>query len=342
MKKSAINLRTKDESSNAPISGKIFSAGIKLRTIFMGTSEFAEEILKTMVNAGYNIISVYTQPDKKAGRDQEIKSSAVKMFSEKNKIAVFQPEKLDSIVEKEIANQNPDIIILAAYGKIIPKSILSLPGFGALNIHTSLLPKYRGPSPIQNVLLNGEIETGVTIIRMDEKIDTGEIISQRAVGVGPDETASELSEKLAKVAAQLLLETFPLWVKRKINAQKQDNTKATLCQLIEKSDGKIIWADSAESIYNRYRAFTPWPGIFTFWEKGDSTKRIKLNKISLLKTNPETKHHIGEVFQLGEKIGVQTCQGVILLEEIQLEGKTGLKVDEFMNGYPDFAGSILK
>ncbi|HEX7586556.1 MAG TPA: methionyl-tRNA formyltransferase [Patescibacteria group bacterium] len=308
----------------------------------MGTSEFAAEILESLANGGYNIISVYTQPDKKVGRDQEVKSSAVKIFSEKNKIAVFQPEKLDSVAEKEIADQKPDIIILAAYGKIIPKSMLSIPGFGALNIHTSLLPRYRGPSPIQNVLLNGEKETGITIILMDEKIDTGEIISQKAVEIGKDENASELSEKLSKIAAQLLLETLPLWVERKITLQKQDDSKATLCQLIEKSDGKIIWADSAESIYNRYRAFTPWPGIFTFWEKGDSIKRIKLNKISLLKINPETKHHAGEVFQLGEKIGVQASQGVILLEEIQLEGKSSLRVDEFMNGYSDFAGSILK
>jgi len=317
-------------------------SAIKLRTIFMGTSEFAAEILESLVNAGYNIISVYTQPDKKAGRDQEVKSSAVKIFSEKNNIIVFQPEKLDSAAVREIANQKPDLIILAAYGKIIPKSILDTPGFGALNIHTSLLPKYRGPSPIQNALLNGEKETGLTIILMDEKIDTGAIISQKAVEIDKNENASELSKKLAKAAADLLLETLPLWVERKIVPEKQDDSMATLCQLIEKSDGKIIWSDDAESIYNRYRAFTPWPGVFTFWEKEDSLKRIKLNQIGLMKTNPEAKHHAGEVFQLGEKFGVQTGMGVILIEEIQLEGKASIKIDEFINGYSDFVGSILK
>jgi methionyl-tRNA formyltransferase len=317
-------------------------SAIKLRTIFMGTSEFAAEILESLVNAGYNIISVYTQLDKKAGRDQEVKSSAVKIFSEKNKIKVYQPEKLDSVTEKEIADQKPDIIILAAYGKIIPKSILDIPGFGALNIHTSLLPKYRGPSPIQNALLNGEKETGVTIIMMDEKIDTGDILSQEQAEIGKDENTAELSKKLAVTASKLLLETLPLWVEKKIKPQKQDNSKATLCQLIEKSDGKISWSDDAESIYNRYRAFTPWPGIFTFWEKEDSLKRLKLNKIGLMKTNPEIKHHVGEVFQLGDKIGIQAGMGVIIIEEVQLEGKSGVKIDEFINGYSNFPGSVLK
>jgi len=317
-------------------------SAIKLRTIFMGTSEFAAEILEALVNAGYNIVSVYTQPDKKAGRDQEVKSSAVKIFSEKNKINVHQPEKLDGATVKEIADQRPDIIILAAYGKIIPKTILDIPGFGALNIHTSLLPKYRGPSPIQNSLLNGEKETGVTVILMDEKIDTGDILSHKPTEIGKDENAAELSKKLAKVASELLLETLPRWVERKITPQKQDDSKATLCQLIEKADGKIVWSDDAESIYNRYRAFTPWPGIFTFWEKGDSLKRLKLNKIGLMKINPEIKHHAGEVFQLGEKIGVQAGTGVIILDEIQLEGKSSVSIDEFVNGYPDFLGSALK
>lgn len=315
---------------------------IKLRTIFMGTSEFAVEILEALVNTEYNIVSVYTQPDKKSGRDQEVKSSAVKIFSEKNKIPVFQPDKFDSATIEEIKLQKPDMIILAAYGKIIPASILKIPGFGVLNAHASLLPKYRGPSPIQNALLNGEKETGVTIMLIDEHIDTGDILGQKATAIDKNETASELTKKLAKVSSKFLIEILPQWIERKIIPKKQDDSLATLCQLIKKSDGKIIWSDDAESIHNRCRAFNPWPGIFCFWEKDDSLKRIKLNKISLLKSGPESKHAIGEALQLGENVGIQTALGVILLEEIQLEGKPNMKIEEFLNGYPDFIGSVLK
>jgi len=305
-------------------------SAVKLRTIFLGTSEFAAELLESLVTNGYNIVSAYTQPDRKAGRDQDLKTSAVKNFCEKNKIKIYQPEKLDAAAKKEIEDQKPDLIILAAYGKIIPKSILDMPGFGSLNIHTSLLPKYRGPSPIQNAILNGETETGVTIILMDEKIDTGKILSQKTVAIEKDENAVELSKKMALAASELLAETLPLWAERKITPREQDDAKATICQLIEKSDGKLVWSDDAESIYNRYRAFTPWPGIFGFWEKDDSLKRIKLNKISLLKTSPKTKYHAGEIFQLGEDIGVHTGKSVVLLTEVQREGKESVKLGQYI------------
>jgi methionyl-tRNA formyltransferase len=160
--------------------------------------------------------------------------------------------------------------------------------------------------------------------------------------IDKDETTSELSRKLAKASSELLLETIPLWIEHKIEPQKQDDSLATLCQLIERSDGKIVWTDDAGAIYNRYRAFSPWPGIYTFWEYDDVLKRIKLNKLSYFQNNPETKHHIGEVFQVGEKIGVQTSLGVIILEEVQSEGKTNVNIIDFINGYPNFIGSILK
>ncbi|PJA86626.1 MAG: methionyl-tRNA formyltransferase [Candidatus Moranbacteria bacterium CG_4_9_14_3_um_filter_42_9] len=342
MPKQAINHRTKNDFSNSRARGEYFGAGVKLRTIFMGTSEFAAHILESLISADYSIVSVYTQPDKKAGRDQEIRKSAIKILAEKNKLPVFQPAKFTDSVIEELKKQKPDLIILAAYGKIIPASILCLPGFGALNVHASLLPKYRGPSPIQNALLNGETETGVTIMLMDEKIDTGEILSQKSVMIDKHENSAELSLKMSKVAAPLLLETLPLWVERKIQPQKQDDSQATLCQLIEKSDGKIIWSDEAKNIYNLFRAFTPWPGIFTYWQGENGPRRIKLNKISFLEKNPETKHHVGEVFQIGEKIGIQCNYGVIILEEIQLEGKVNMKSEDFINGYQNFVGSILK
>jgi len=206
----------------------------------------------------------------------------------------------------------------------------------------SLLPKYRGPSPIQNALLSGEKETGVTIMFMDEGVDTGDIIVQEKTIIEPEDTTATLMQKMSVVGSQLLLKTIPLLIEGKIEKTPQDNTQATLCQLIERSDGKIFWTDSAENIYNRYRALTPWPGIFTFWKNGSEVIRLKLNSIGLQKINPIEKHQTGEVFELGSDIGVQTENGIIILKELQLEGKKVTDAKSFINGYPNFIGSILQ
>jgi methionyl-tRNA formyltransferase len=315
---------------------------IKIRTVFMGTSEFSESVLSSLLENQYNIVSVYTRPDKKVGRKQEIQKSPVKIIAEKNNLPIFEPKKFDEAVISELKKQKPDLIVVVAYGKILPKAVLEIPGFGAINIHASLLPKYRGPSPIQNSILNGEEKTGTTIMLMDKDVDTGDILSQQETAIGKNETSFDLFKRLSRISAELLLKTVPLWVERKISPTKQDGAKATLCQLIEREDGKIQWTDEAESIYNRWRAFFPWPGIYTFWEHNGVLKRIKLNKIDRLKNNPEVKHHIGEVFQIGDKFGVQTVSGIVTLEEVQLEGKDNLLIDDFINGYPNFIGSILK
>lgn len=315
---------------------------IKLRVVFMGTSFFAERILTALLAAEYNIISVYTQADKKVGREQKLQKSAVKITAEKNKISVFSPVKFEETEINKLAGQKPDLIIVAAYGKILPKAVLNLPGFGAINIHASLLPDYRGPSPIQNAILDGEKETGTTIMLMNEGIDTGDILNQEKINIAPDETSAELTEKLADLSSKLLLETVPLWVKRKIEPKPQDNSKATLCQLIERSDGKVFWANSAAVIYNQYRAFFSWPGVFTFWERNNFNTRVKLNKIALAEKNISEKHRIGEVFKMENEIAVQAENGAIILKEIQPEGKNNMKIADFINGNPDFIGSVLK
>lgn len=313
----------------------------KLRVIFMGTPAFAEHILSSLIQEKYNIISVYTQPDKKIGRKQNIQKSPVKITAEKNSITVFTPVKFDGDVIQEIKSQNPDILIVAAYGKILPKTILEIPRFGALNVHASLLPKYRGASPIQNAILKGEKETGITIMLMDEGVDTGDILAQSSIAIHKDETSFELSKKIAIASAKLLSDTIYRWIDKKINPKKQNDSEATFCQLIERQDGEIDWNDKAESIYNRYRAFYPWPGIFTLWKRNNSMLRLKLNKIYILTDNPEVKHSAGKVLQIGEKIGIQTRAGIIILEDIQLEGKASIQIKEFLNGYPDFLGTVL-
>ncbi|MCX6761873.1 MAG: methionyl-tRNA formyltransferase [Candidatus Moranbacteria bacterium] len=315
---------------------------IKLRVVFMGTSSFADTILTALIAEKYNLISVYTQADKKVGRDQALQKTAVKITAENSKIPVFSPAKFREAEIAELKNQKPDLLIVAAYGKILPKAVLDLPGFGAINIHASLLPRYRGPSPIQNALLDSEKETGVTIMLMDAGIDTGAILSQKKTKIEPDETNVELSQKLARLSVPLLLETITLWVERKITPQEQSNETATLCQLIERSDGKVIWLDDARSIYDQYRAFYSWPGIFTYWQRNGSNLRLKINKLSLGNTTSQGEYSMGEVFQSGEKIAVQTGAGTVFLEEVQLEGKNNLKIADFINGNPSFIGSVLK
>lgn len=315
---------------------------IKLRIVFMGTPSFAKEILSSLLKEKYNVLAVFTQPDKKSGRKGEFTPSPVKILAEKNKIPVIQPEKFDEQAISSLKELKPDLIIVAAYGKILPEKALEIPGFGSINVHASLLPKFRGASPIQNAILSGESETGITIMLMDEGMDTGDILSQEKISIDPNDTTPILMEKLENKGAETLLKTIPLWIKKRISPVKQDSSNATLCQLIERSDGKIIWDNDAQDIYNRYRAFHPWPGIFSFWDENGLTKRIKLNKISLQKTNPQSQHRLGEIFQIGEEIGVQTGSGVIILNQIQLEGKDSISAKDFSNGHPDFIGSILK
>lgn len=314
----------------------------KVRIVFMGTPEFSAIMLSGLIEDGYHIVGVVTKPDKPAGRDQEAIPSRVKEIALEHSLPLEQPEKLDETTIEKIIDWKPDLIVVAAYGKILPQSILDIPGFGCINIHASLLPKWRGASPIQNALLAGATETGVTIMLIDKGMDTGEIIAQKKTDIAPDETKELLLLRLTQLGRELLLETIPAWVRRKITAVPQDNSQATLCQLIERNDGRIVWTDDAEDIYNRYRALFPWPGIFAFWKKDDELLRLKLHKITHQKQSPQAGYPIGKVVEVGEKIGVQTGSGVIFLEEVQLEGKTRMDIAEFVRGNQDIIGSLLQ
>lgn len=318
------------------------SKKIKLRVVFMGTSDLSEAVLGALIENEYNLVGVFTKPDQKIGRKQEITEPLVKKMALEHKIPVFQPLKFNIETVEELKKLKPDLVIVAAYGKIIPKSALEIPGFGCINVHVSLLPKYRGPSPIQNALLAGEKETGVTIMLMDQGVDTGDILAQEISPIKPNDNTEMLMGKLAELGAKLLLKTLPLWIEGKIEKMSQDHSKATNCQLIEREDGKIYWTDSAEDIYNRYRALTPWPGIFTYWKNDSEIIRLKLIAIELQKTSPIEKRAEGEIFEIGSDIGVQTAQGVIILKELQKEGKKPSDAKSFINGHKNFIGSILQ
>lgn len=316
-------------------------SNVKIRMIFIGTSSYAKEILESLIKEQFNIVAVFTRADAPKGRKQEITKSPVGQLAEANSIPLHQPMKLDQESIEQIKKLKPDIIVTASYGKLLPRELLRIPGFGCLNVHASLLPKYRGPSPIQNALLYGEKETGVSIILMNEGFDTGDIIALEKVNIDPQDNAETLTAKLAKLGAALSIKTIPPWVERKIELAKQDDSQASICQLIDREDGKIVWEEEAEKIYNKFRALYPWPGIFSFWENNEVQNRIKFRKISLEKQDSETPHRPGKIFQLGEKIGVQTLKGVIIIEELQIEGKEPVLIKDFVNGYPNFIGSVL-
>ncbi|MDD5489179.1 MAG: methionyl-tRNA formyltransferase [Candidatus Moranbacteria bacterium] len=313
----------------------------KIKIIFFGTPHFAEKILKDLIAAGYNIAAVFTQSDKKVGRNRETKKSAVKELAEKHSIPVFEPQNLGKGNAKEdIAKLQPDVIIVAAYGKILPKDILEIPKFGAINIHASLLPKFRGASPIQEAILSGEEKTGLTLMLMNEKLDAGEIINQEEIAIGKNDNTLTLTEKLAEASGKILIETLPLWISGAIKAIPQNEKEATYCRTIEKGDGKIDWSEPAETIFKKWKAYHPWPGIFTFFSLEKGKKRLKLVEIEA-KEKRDIGESIGKVLKYKDKIAVQTKKGLIVLKKIQLEGKKTMSADDFSKGHKDFLGSVL-
>lgn len=330
------------EKKIAPASVKQSPQTPKVRVVFMGTPALSATLLEALLTEGYNIVGVVTKPDRPIGRKQAVEESPVKETALKHNLPLLQPEKIDAGALLEIKNWKPDIIVVAAYGKILPGELLSLPGFGCVNFHTSLLPKWRGASPIQNAILSGATETGVTIMLMDKGMDTGDILTQRTVPIDPNDTTPTLTDKLLIAGQALLLETLPLWIERHITPTKQNNEDATLCQLIERSDGHIMWSDDAESIYHRYRALYPWPGVFTYWKKTDNLLRLKLLTLSYQKENVQSTKPLGAVFEVDGKIGIQTSIGVIFPETVQLEGKTPVSIKEFLLGNEGFIGSFLE
>ncbi|PIU79037.1 MAG: methionyl-tRNA formyltransferase [Candidatus Moranbacteria bacterium CG_4_10_14_3_um_filter_44_15] len=311
------------------------------KIIFFGTSDFAAVILKALIKNGFNVVAVFTQPDKKIGRKQETIFSPVKKLAFGKKIKIFQPENLrnESLIGK-IREIGVDLIIVAAYGKILPKEILKIPRYGSVNVHASLLPKYRGASPVQGAILGGEKETGVTLMLMNEKMDKGDVLMQEKIQVGESETAKNLLGKLGRLGAKMLVGFVPDWISGEIKPQPPDETKATYCKPIGRKDGRINWSEPAEEIYRKHRAYQPWPGIFTSYDKNGRLFRLKLISISAEQKASAGKKP-GEVVKYGQDVGVQTGKGLILLKKIQLEGKKPMSINDFIRGNQNFIGINL-
>lgn len=321
-----------------------------LKIIFLGTPEFGAIILEKLVENRYKPILAITAPDKPVGRKQILTPPPVKLLAQKYKIPILQPNKiLDS--KSEIQNSKPDLIIVAAYGQILPKEILDIPKRGCLNVHPSLLPKYRGPSPIQYAILNGDKKTGVTIVLMDEKVDRGPILNQRTLEIEAEETSTTLHLKLANLGAGLLMETIPKWMQEMIKPYPQDDAQATYTKILTREDGRINWKKTAQNLEHEIRAFSYWPGSFTSWQKRDGTMvRIKILKARVFKSIGGIAYPIGKTLVVPQnEIGVQCRKGFLgkggdflVIEKLQLEGKKEIGSEEFLRGYPAFIGTTFK
>jgi methionyl-tRNA formyltransferase len=311
---------------------------MKVRTVFMGTPQFAGTILESLLQGSCQVHAVYTQPDKPAGRGRPVVFPPVKKLALERQIPVIQPEtfKSSEVLEK-LASFQPEIIIVAAFGAILPPEVLSLPKFACLNIHPSLLPRHRGPSPVANTILYGDGLTGVTIMLMDAGLDTGPILTQEKVGISFMDTAGSLSSKLADVGAKLLQETLPRWLGGELKPQAQDESQATCSRLITSEDAEIDWNLSTLQLWRRVRAYNPWPSCYT-WYQG---KRLKIHKA--IPIGSVTEGEIGEVVALMEPpgVGVITRQGILGLCQVQLEGRRAMSVNDFIRGQRDFIGNVL-
>lgn len=312
-----------------------------VRVVFMGTPEFAVPALEQLVLDRYEVVAVYTQPDRPGGRGRALLAqSPVKLAAIKHGLTVLQPASLRDTAEAErLSGLKPNVVVVAAFGQILPRRILDIPPFGCLNVHPSLLPRHRGATPIPAAILAGDRETGVTIMLMDAGLDTGPILSQIVVAIDPQDTTESLTTRLAQASARLLGETLFPWLGRSLKQQPQDASKATYTKPITKEDGAIDWSMPATEISRWVRAFYPWPVCYTRWQG---------KMLRILEAAPVPGKACaapGRVVALASgqqaAVGVETGDGILGLLRVQLEGKRAMSAAEFLRGQRGFPGQTL-
>ncbi|MGH7901043.1 MAG: methionyl-tRNA formyltransferase [Thermodesulfobacteriota bacterium] len=306
-----------------------------MKIVFMGTPGFAVPSLNALIESEDEVVGVVTKADKPQGRGQRIESPPIKILSQQYGIPILQPEKLKT---EEFFNElrifNPDLICVTAYGKILPKNILELPPCGCINVHASLLPKYRGAAPINWAIINGEKNTGITTMLMDEGMDTGDILLQHEIPIDEEDTGETLSEKLSHIGAELLIQTIKLLKENKLSPIPQDHTKATYASMLKKENGLIDWSKSAQEIRNLIRGTLPWPGAYTFLEG----KNLKIYRaiVSLGQGKPGLV-----IISTRGTLRVATGAGAIDIHELQIEGGKRLPIEAFLSGRKIKEGIIL-
>ena len=309
-----------------------------MKTVFMGTPDFAAEVLKALYDSDNEVAMVFTQPDRAKDRGKKIQFTPVKELALVHGTAVYQPEKLrtDQAVMEELKKVSPDIIVVAAYGQILPEEVLKLPTHGCINVHASLLPKLRGASPIQMAIVTGEEETGVTIMQMEKGLDTGDMLSAESIAIG-DMTAGQLHDRLAQIGGRLLIRTIKDISEGKASPVKQDDSKATYAGLISKKDGKIDFSKSPQKIERLIRGFDPWPGAFCFLDG----QQIKLWKA--VPCGEKTSAGDGEVISAGNEGLKIACAGdSLMITELQAPGKKRMNAGDYLRGHAVKPGTVLK
>lgn len=308
-----------------------------LRAVFMGTPDFALPALAALADAGCDIAAIYTQPDRRAGRGRRATPSPVKQVALERGLPVYQPASLrrDPDARRQLAELKPHLIVVAAYGLFLPPETLALPPLGALNIHPSLLPLHRGPSPVASAILAGDAATGVSIILLDEGMDSGPVLAQRETPIGADETAGALTARLFDMGATLLADTLPTWRARHITPAPQDESRATITHLLSREDGAIDWHTPAPQIARQVRAYHPWPGAFTHWN-GRLLKIIEARAV-----DAPAGAVPGVALALPQGVAIGAGDGALLPLTLQIEGRRAVSAAEFTRGYPDFIGAIL-
>ena len=312
-----------------------------MRVVFVGTGEIGVPSLKALATSGrHEVKAVFSQPDRPAGRDLKLRPPPVKAAAQELGVPVFQPEKIRSpVVLSDLASLEPEVIVVAAYGQILPKAILSLPRFGCLNIHASLLPRHRGASPIQASILEGDSETGITIMQMDEGLDTGDILFKVATPIGPGETAGDLHDRLAQLAPNALLECLDLLETGAVAREKQSDALATYAPKLTHKDGEIAWNESAEQIERRVRAMAPWPGAYTHLLLGGAPVVLKVHRAEIWDGFGGPPGSVAVADDRG--IRVAAGSGGISLTEIQVAGGKRLTAADFLRGHPIASGVRL-
>jgi len=295
-----------------------------MKIVFMGSPDFAVPTLRTLAQH-YEIAGVVTQPDRPSGRGRELKAPPIKLLAMDLGLSIIQPEKLrEPAAMEQLRLWSPDLIVVAAFGQILRPDVLTLPSHGCINVHGSILPRWRGAAPIQAALLNGDSETGVTIMQMDKGVDTGAMLSQRAIKIEDEDTAGSLFEKLSTLGADLLIETLPRYLSGELQPQLQDESKATYASMLKKEDGLLDFTRTAEELVRRVRAFNPWPSAFFEWNGG----MMKIHRAHAEMGNESA----GKRLVYRGQAAVGTGSGILVLDEVQPAGKKSMSGKSFLSG----------
>lgn len=304
-----------------------------LKIIFAGTPDFAATALSALINSEHEVIAVYSQPDRPAGRGRKLRASPVKEVALEHDIPVYQPENLkDKDAQDELRALNADVMVVAAYGLLLPQAVLDIPKYGCLNIHASLLPRWRGAAPIQRAIAAGDTESGITIMQMNAGLDTGDILQLSACPITRQDSGGSLHDKLAEIGATTILETLANVANNSLHPVVQDDALATYAHKLDKKEAQINWQDSAENIARMIRAFNPWPVAYTQIE--DKTLRIWQAEVIELNSNTKASYKPGTVISCDKKgIDISCGEGTLRLLKLQPSGSKAMDVAAFMNGH---------